>query len=164
MTSYILCKLEKFKIVNKNEWVTRNRWSEDRRVWKQATKKYGMSKAEMNLVTESVRNSVAGLPHWTTNTGSCWASNEILHLLWNLKIFYCALRALPLVSDLCHMNPLHSFPPLLIEIQVTAALPNVVHFKWPLTCFRLRTLWSIFLSCGPCVILYLMIMKIQQYN
>jgi hypothetical protein len=61
MTSYFLCKLKKFKIVNKNEWVTRNRVSEDKQIWTQATKKYGMTKAKMNLIAESVRDSVANL-------------------------------------------------------------------------------------------------------
>jgi len=140
---------------NKEIWDVKGR--DEFSHWK-CKKQCGWPHIELQILSD------AEVTFFWCKTGSCWASNEILHLLWNLKIFYCAPRALPLVSDLCHMNLLHSFPPLLIEIQVTAALLSVVHFKWPLTCFRLRTLWSIFLSCGPYVILDLMIMKIQQYN
>jgi len=57
--------------------------------------------AELGLFTYSIEQS----PSWFS------ASQEIPHILWNMKIHYCIHKSLPPVPILRQINPVYPPPP-----------------------------------------------------
>jgi hypothetical protein len=55
-----------------------------------------------------VTHSVELSPCWEAN--SCSATQEILSILWNLKVHNRVHKSPPMVSIRCQMNPLHTLP------------------------------------------------------
>jgi hypothetical protein len=47
-------------------------------------------------------------PSWETDSRS--AGQDILHLLWNLKVHYNVFKSLQLAPILSTMNPVHTIP------------------------------------------------------
>jgi len=68
-------------------------------------------------------------PSWEANSHS--ASQEILHLLWNLKVHYCVHNSLPLFPILSQMHSVHTLPPYFPKIYFTIILPSTPRSsKW----------------------------------
>jgi hypothetical protein len=62
-----------------------------------------------------VTNSMEQSPSWGPNNRS--ASQEILCLLWNLKVHYCVHKSLSLSPILIQMNPVHTLPSYFSKIH-----------------------------------------------
>jgi len=52
------------------------------------------------------------------------ASQEILYLLWNLKVYYCIHKRHALVSVLSQMNSVHTFVFYFSKIYFNIILPS----------------------------------------
>ena len=63
-------------------------------------------------------------PSWETNRFS--ASQEILHLVWNLKVHYCVYKYLPPVPILSQINPGHALPLQFLIIHL-----NIIFLSMP---------------------------------
>jgi len=57
------------------------------------------------------------------------ASQEILRLLWNLKIHYRSNKIPSLVLVLSQMNPIHTFPPSFTKMHSSIILPSTLRFS-----------------------------------
>jgi len=80
------------------------------------------------LLTTSMEQS----PTWKNY--NCSPTQEIPHLLWDLKVHYCIHKNLPLVSILSHSNPVCIFPTCFSEIHSNTVLsPTPRSSKWSLS-------------------------------
>jgi hypothetical protein len=60
-------------------------------------------------------------------------SQEILRILWNLKVHYRVHKGRPLVPNLSQMNPVHSFLLYFPKIQTNIKIPSTpVPSEWSL--------------------------------
>jgi hypothetical protein len=107
---------------------------------------------------------------WEAN--SYPASQEILRLLWNLKVHYCVHKSLPLVPILGQRNPVHTFPPYFPKIHFNIIFLSTFRSStWSLP-FRFSDQNFIRISCPICatcpahLVLDLMILIIfgEAYN
>jgi len=68
---------------------------------------------------------------------SCEAdSQEILRLLWNLKVEYFIHKSPQLVPIFNHTNPTHTFPPYFPNIQSNISFPSMLTSSEWLLSFR----------------------------
>jgi hypothetical protein len=67
-------------------------------------------------------NPMEQSPPWEADSHS--ASQDIPHLLWNLKVHYRLHNSPPLVPNLSQMNPVHSFPPYFPRIHSNIIFPS----------------------------------------
>jgi len=63
---------------------------------------------------------------WETNSHS--ASQEILRLLWNPKVYYSVHNSLPLDPILIQMHSIHNFPPYFPKIHSNIILTSEPRF------------------------------------
>jgi len=78
-------------------------------------------------------HSMEQSPSWEVNSHS--ASQEILHLLWNMKVHYCVHKGPPLVPTLSQMHPLsRSFQRIHPNPRPCVTFCNkLVHLWWGVT-------------------------------
>jgi len=78
------------------------------------------------------------------------SSQEILHLLWNLKFQYHVHKSLPLVQILSQMHPVHTFPYYFTKIHSNINLPSLPSsHKWSLP-FRFSNQSTVYISHLSC--------------
>ena len=71
-------------------------------------------------------------PSWKVNGFS--TSQEIPHILWNLKVHNHIYKFLPPVPILSQFNPVHVTPPHFLKIQLNTILPSMPgSSKWSLS-------------------------------
>jgi len=63
-------------------------------------------------LTNSMQKSLS----WEASNHS--TSQEIPHLLRNLKVYYCVHNSLSVVTVFSQMNPVHTFPPYFPKISI----------------------------------------------
>jgi len=79
---------------------------------------------------QAITNSVEQSPSWEAESHSASQEN-FLPYVETLKVHYCAHNSLPLVPILCHMHPVHTFPPNFSKIQPNIIFPSMPRsFEW----------------------------------
>jgi len=79
-----------------------------------------------------VCNPMEHSPSWEADSHT--ASQEILCLLWNLKVYYWVHKGLPLVPILTQMHPVHTLTPYFPGRSIVIIFPfTTVFSKWSLS-------------------------------
>jgi hypothetical protein len=81
---------------------------------------------------QHITNSMQHSPPWEANSHS--ASQNILRLLWNLKVHCHVHNSLPLFPTLSQMNPVHTFPTYFSQIH-----SNIILLSTPRSSKRFPT-------------------------
>jgi hypothetical protein len=59
-------------------------------------------------------------------------NQEILHPVWNLKVYYCVHKTPPLDLNLCYMKTFHTLTPIYLQFILTLSFHNICLPKWSL--------------------------------
>ena len=75
------------------------------------------------LLTYLLNYSMEQSSSWEANWFA--ASQEIPHILWNLKVHYCIHKCLPSVPILSQQDPVHTSTFHLMKIHLNIILPSI---------------------------------------
>ena len=119
----------------------------------------------MGLTSLLLPQNSNSMEHSLGETISVLTSQEILCILWNLKLHYCVHKRPTCVPILSWINPVHILSFYFLEVYLNVILPSVPRFsKLSVLGFRTKTVYVPLLSpiYATCQIYYIILDFVTQ--